>query len=383
MENKNSKNKIITLFVIGPRGFPDMQGGIERFSEGLYPLLAKKGYKVVCFVLSEYSPHKEWMGVKFIRLPSVGTKFFEKPFYNFLATLYCIVKRPDIIHIHSITSGMFIFLLKLFRLKIIARYNSMDYLHDKWNFIGKMILKNSERQFLLTDYIITNNKNFLSHLKKKGRKNNLSYIPNGVKFFDKEKYIWNFDNIVSNEIKEEKYILYVGRITPEKNIESLLDAFMQIKEQKLKLIIAGDAAHNDNYFLLLKQKYSDKKILFVGKVGWEKLNSLYANCCLFVMPSFSEGTPNVLLEAMSFGCQVLVSRIPAHLEFNFTDDFYFSTNNTEELKQKMIRKLSSAENPDYTSLLAAHRWPKIAESIHNIHDKLLNPCSNDKYIPSV
>ncbi|MFH1003908.1 MAG: glycosyltransferase family 4 protein [Bacteroidota bacterium] len=364
---------MITVFVIGPRGFPNVQGGIERFSEGFYPLLVKKGYVVVCFVLSKYSFRKEWMGVKFIRVPSIGSKFFEKPLYNFFATLYCIAKRPDIVHVHSVASGMFIFLLKLFRLKIVARYNSMDYLHNKWNFIGKAILKNSERQFFLADYIITNNKSFLFHFKEKGRKNNLSYIPNGVEIFDKEKYIQNFNSTISNGLERKKYILYVGRITPEKNIASLIEAFLQIEDKKLKLVIAGDAAHNDNYFSLLKRKYSDERILFIGKVERENLNSFYANCGLFVIPSFTEGTPNVLLEAMSFNCPILASRIPAHLEFRFDNDSYFFPNDIEELKQKMIQKLSFAENPNYTSSLSAHQWPQIVERIHNIHEKLLTP----------
>ena len=152
-------NKPIRLFVIGPRGFPDVQGGIERFSEKLYPELIGKGYSITTFALKKYSKHKTWKGINFIQLRSPSSKTFEKPVYNLFAAFYCILKRPDIVHIHSIASGMIIFLLKMFRLKVIARYNSQDYLHNKWNFLGKYILKNCLLSSHIPDNAVDRNNN--------------------------------------------------------------------------------------------------------------------------------------------------------------------------------------------------------------------------------
>ncbi|MBI3502831.1 MAG: glycosyltransferase family 4 protein [Bacteroidetes bacterium] len=363
-------NKKIRLVVIGPRGFPNVQGGIESFSEKLYPHLIEKGYCIQVFSIKRYASHKEWNGIKFIHIPTPSSKIFERPLYNFLSTIYCIFKRPDLIHIHSIASGTFIFFLKLFGLKIIARYNSQDYLHEKWNVFGKIILKNSEHQFLLTDYIITNNKTYLKHLQAKGRKNNITLIPNGVEKNSREKYNGLLQEYFPN-IKE-KFILFAGRITPEKNIETLINSFFLLNPKETSLIIAGGAAHNDNYFVELKNKYSDKRILFTGKLYREKLNCLFANCSLFVIPSFSEGTPNVLLEALSFNCKILASKIPAHLDFSFQEETYFNPNDVSELSQRINNKLLNDNLENYEGLLQKHHWLNIVEQIHHINQKVLN-----------
>lgn len=361
----------IQVFVIGPRGFPDVQGGIERFSEGIYPGLVNLGYDIRAFSIKRFSGQKEWKGIKFIHVPTSSIKFLEKPVYNFFAALHCIFKRPDIIHIHSIASGMFIFLLKIFRLKIIARYNSRDYLHDKWNFLGKIVLKLSERQFMLADYIITNNKSFLEHFRSKGRMNRLEYVPNGIEILPKERYENCFRKFFPELIKNN-FILFAGRVTAEKNIESLIRAFMQMNQNDMKLVIAGDTAHNDGYFQSLRKKYSDKQIIFTGKLDREKLNCLYTHCSLFVIPSFSEGTPNVLLEAMSFNCKILASRIPAHLEFSFPEESYFVPSDINELNEKILKKLLNSENENHEKKLEVHKWPAIVEQVHAIHQKILN-----------
>ncbi len=369
-------DKPIKIAVIGPRGFPGVQGGIERFSENLYPLLVGKGYDVTTFAIKRYCSHKEWKGVKFVYVPTSSSKTLEKFLYNFYTAIYCIFKRPDIVHVHSIASGFFIFLLKLFGIKVLARYNSRDYLHAKWSRLGKFILKFSEKQFLNADYIITNNKSYLVFLQSLGRNKNLSFVPNGIVIQDKEKYAQGFDAAFAHKLEKNKYILYVGRVTEEKNIQLLLEAFMLVGLSDLKLAIAGEAAHQDNYFESLKINYSDRRIIFLGKMEREKLNYLYANCALFVIPSLHEGMPNVLLEAMSFNCKILASRIAAHEQFEFDADTYFDTSNSTELKQKMLNKLNSLAIEDYKSMLSSYSWEHIVTQLHEIQLKVLNRKSN-------
>lgn len=199
--------KRITLFVIGPRGFPGVQGGIERFSEGLYPRLTQMGYDVTTFAMKQYCRHRSWRGIRFIYAPTVRHKNLEKTLYNLYAALYCILKRPDVIHIHSIASGLFIFLMKVFGLKIVARYNSRDYLHAKWSFIGRIALKISEKQFLLADHIITNNRDYQAMLESMTRKTRVSFVPNGVEIPDKEKYLEHYQHTFARTFGTSRFIL--------------------------------------------------------------------------------------------------------------------------------------------------------------------------------
>ncbi|MGB3946513.1 MAG: glycosyltransferase family 4 protein [Bacteroidia bacterium] len=368
----------IKVFVIGPRGFPGVQGGIERFSESFYPLFVSLGYNVNVFVMKKYCSHKQWKGVNFIHVPTVSSKTLEKFFYNFYSAIYCIIKRPDVIHIHSIASGFFIFLLKASGLKVISRYNSRDYLHNKWSRLGKFILKFSEKQFLKSDYIVTNNKSYLDFLKSLGRDKNLTFLPNGVEWPDITNYKLFQKSIYANILESNKYILYVGRITAEKNIKTLLDAYIKLNDKSLKLVIAGEAAHQDEYFKKLQLNYSTPEIVFLGKVEREQLNYLYAHSRLFVLPSLQEGMPNVLLEAMSFKCSILLSDIPAHQQFVFNENTYFKTTDVDDLMRKMQFKIAdNYTEEDYSGKLLDYSWDTIVAKMQKIHAEVLNNTIND------
>ncbi len=357
-------DKGIKIFVIGPRGFPNVQGGIERFSESLYPRLAALGCDVTTFAIKRYCTHSEWKGVKFAYVPTPSSKTLEKFIYNFYTAVYCIFKRPDIIHVHSIASGFFIFLMKLSGLKIIARYNSRDYLHGKWSRLGKFILKASEKQFMFANYIIANNKSYISHWQEKGRTKNLEYIPNGVTYYPETENHEGYEIFQKRGIQKNNYILAVSRITAEKNIETLIRAFLKLEDKNLLLVIAGEAAHNDSYAQTLMDSVAgNTNIVLAGKQERDQLNWLYANARLFVHPSFFEGMPNVLLEALSFNCDVLLSNIPSHTEFEFDSASYFEASDINDLHGKLKNKLMKRKLPDYTFILNKHNWDTIANQV--------------------
>jgi glycosyltransferase involved in cell wall biosynthesis len=365
-------DETIKVFVIGPRGFPDVQGGIEKFSEGLYPRLAAQGHKITTFAIKRYCTHKSWKGIQFVYVPAPKNKSLEKLTYNFFTAIYCIVKRPDIVHVHSIASGFFIFLMKLSGLKIIARYNSRDYLHGKWNPLGKMVLKFSERQFFLADHIMVNNKNYLAFFRESGRTDRLSYIPNGITIYPGpgEKNCAEVFSLLG--VEKRNYILSVGRLTQEKNFDLLIKAFLKLNLPDTKLLIAGEAAHKDNYADSLIKKYANvKNIIFAGKVNRVTLNCLYAHSLLFVFPSLFEGMPNVLLEAMSFNCKILLSDIPPHLEFELGNESYFKVESEADLHEKMKNKLKLNEKCNYEYILKRHNWDIIAQQVLSVYKEVL------------
>ena len=134
------------VYVFGTRGFPNVQGGVEKHCEQLYPELTSK-YNISIFRRIPFlkkNAEKVYKGIRFIDLPSTRIKGFEPFFHSFLCTIYCIIKRPDIVHIHNIGPGMFIPLLKLAGLKVVLTYHSANYEHKKWNYISRKILKFSE-----------------------------------------------------------------------------------------------------------------------------------------------------------------------------------------------------------------------------------------------
>lgn len=355
------------VIVIGSRGFPDVQGGIESHCEELYPRLVKKGYKVIALVIGQY-PQKNWKGISFIRIPTLPLKNLQKFVYNTFSAMYCIIKRPDIIHIHGLNAGFYIWLFKLLGLKVIATYHSMDYIYPKWNRFIKKCLRFSEKQFLLADYIITISKPYLRHFIKIGRNNSICYLPNGVNLRADRHDLYENNNILSKwNLQKYRYILTVGRITPEKDIMTLIKAFEKAKINGMKLVIAGGWEFHSKYLESLKS-VSSNNVIFTGQLKKSDLYVLYLYCSLFVLCSIYEGLPISLLEAMSFNCNILLSDIEVHKEVGLGEDSYFKTQDIEDLSNKIRHKISNNKKKDYSQfLLKNYNWESIADEVDKIY----------------
>ena len=111
-------------------------------------------------------------------------------------------------------------------------------------------------------------------------------------------------------LKKDSYILFLGRLVPEKGIRYLVEAFKNVKTDK-KLVIAGGSSDTDSFTEELKElAKGDDRILFTGFVQGAMLGELYSNAYIYTLPSDLEGMPLSLLEAMSYGNCCLVSDIP-------------------------------------------------------------------------
>ena len=122
------------------------------------------------------------------------------------------------------------------------------------------------------------------------------FIPNGV-----NRPIIREPQIIKAKFGLEKddYILFLGRLVPEKGLRYLVEAFKKVKTDK-KLVIAGGSSDTDEFANELRQMAKDDdRIIFTGFVQGEELDELYSNAYVYTLPSDLEGMPLSLLEAMS------------------------------------------------------------------------------------
>ena len=145
------------VYVFGTRGFPGVQGGVEKHCEYLY-MNFPKDIQVTVFRRKSYiHQNVTYSNIRFIDLPSTKIKGIEALVHSFLCSLVCIIKRPDIVHIHNIGPGFFVPLLRLFNLKVVLTYHSANYEHKKWGWLAKHFLKLSEKIALIfSNKIISN-----------------------------------------------------------------------------------------------------------------------------------------------------------------------------------------------------------------------------------
>lgn len=182
-------------------------------------------------------------------------------------------------------------------------------------------------------------------------------------------------NIIKEKynLDENNYILFLSRIVPGKGLEYLIDAYKNINTQK-KLVIAGGASHTDSYLEKIKQEVEENNnIIMTGFVQGEELEELYSNCYLYCLPSDSEGMPMTLLEAMSYGKNVLVSDIAEITQVANIYATTFKKGQVEDLKLKLEECLEGKNRFDSKEIsdfvLKRFNWGNIIEQITHVYNE--------------
>lgn len=191
------------------------------------------------------------------------------------------------------------------------------------------------------------------------------------------KYVDEVTLRVPKEIKEkwglekDSYILYLARIVPEKGLHYLLDAFKEIDTDK-KLVIAGGASHTNEYLDEIKKKASeDKRVIMTGFVQGDVLDELYSNCFLYCLPSDLEGMPISLMEAMSYGCNVLTSDIEECVQVSGEYGNTFKKGEISDLKMRLKqiednKKEDCIKISDY--MIKKYNWEEVVERTEKLYE---------------
>lgn len=358
--------KNMKISIIGLRGFPQIEGGVEKHCESLYPRIDDK----IDITVYRRKPYVKENGlyknITFIDLPSTKIKGVEAFFHSFIASIDAMKRKPDLVHYHNIGPALFCPIVKLRRIPVVLTYHSPNYEHGKWGKCARILLKFSEKIALkYADEIIFVNKFQMQKYNEKILKKSI-YVPNGIN-----------DLSVSNDVsylkkigvEKNKYILSVGRITPEKGFDTLIKAYYKAKLNNIKLVIAGGVEFENQYMSDLKKLCSDENVIFTGYVFGDDLCQLYTNASLYVLASRNEGFPLVLLEAMKYNLDVLVSDIPATHLVSLNKDDYFKVNNYKELAEKISNRVVIKQKRRYD--LEDYDWNVIAKEITSIYYKVL------------
>lgn len=309
------------IAIIGHKRIPSREGGVEVVVEELATRMAALGHEVIAYSRRGHNvagkqydrdrgfPKKPYMykGVKVVPVKTIDAKGLAAMTSSIFATIKAIKEHPDVIHYHAEGPCAALFLAHIAGIRTVATIHGLDWRRAKWGRLASCYLKLGERIAVkYADEIIVLSKNMQQYFKLKYNRQTC-YIPNGIN---------KASQVSAKEIKskygldKDEYILYLGRVVPEKGIEYLIDAFKTIDTDK-KLVIAGGSSDSEEYFQQIKHKaQTDHRIIFTGFVEGRVLTELYSNSYVYVLPSDLEGMPMSLLEAMSYGNCCLVSDIP-------------------------------------------------------------------------
>lgn len=361
------------IAVTGTRGIPDIQGGVETHCEFLFPLIADRGHDVVLMRRDCYLPEgdcrKEFRKVRLVDVPAPRKKSFEAIVHTFRCVLKAKKMKADIVHIHAIGPALLAPLARILGMKVVVTHHGPDYDRDKWGRAAKFMLRLGERmgaKYANRVIVISRTIDNLLHAKYGDVPTELIY--NGV---PPASISSDADYIESLGLRQGKYIVAVGRFVPEKNFHQLIEAFSRGVPEGIKLVIAGDADHPDEYSGHLKALARDNGVVLTGFIKGEKLRQLMSHAALFVLPSSHEGLPISLLEAMSYSRDVLVSDIPANRLPELSSEDFFPVGDVGALHSSLINKLKSVRTPRKYDL-SQYDWNVIADKTIEVYESIAN-----------
>lgn len=364
-------------------------GGWAKYVRELADYMVSRGYhvKILCRMGHMYTDQPVTDDAKFKNSNSDSSNLYFRIQHlpNPLTVFFGIAKLVKefkiegncrkVLHVHDISSSILIGLVvaKIFKSPLVIQIHGFPLreqciklrspssisklimlLTKIWHsFIAKIIQIGSI-------LVLVNNHEVKSFYEALGiNSDNLRVIPSAVDLRKQDKNLLSSSDAITylgiKGSKRDLVIGYIGRLGPEKNLETLVKAFGELAksfpEIKAKLIIVGDGYMRPVLEKAVKEYEIDKHTCFLGSIpdAYRFLNAI----SIFVLPSLSEGSPFSIIEAMVAGKAIIASDIPSIREIVRHDEeaILVSPYNVEKLKQAILLLY---KNPDLRAKLG-HR----------------------------
>jgi glycosyltransferase involved in cell wall biosynthesis len=371
----------LRIAMIGQKGLPATFGGIEHHVEELGSRMAASGHRVTVFCRTNYGDghRRQHRGMRLVELPTVGTKHLDAIVHSALATAVVLRGDYDIVHYHAIGPGALAVLPRVAsRAKVVLTLHGLDDERAKWGRMAKAVLRTAGWiSARAPDAIIAVSQDLQRHYRDvRGR--HATYIPNGVCIRepgDPEPVLNRFGLTAGD------YVLFVGRLVPEKAPDLLVRAFRQLPGDH-RLVLVGGSSFTDSYTRQLRDlAAADGRVVLTDYLFGAELGALYRNAAVFMLPSLLEGLPLTLLEAASYGTPILASAIPPHVEVlgeSRPGGRLVAPGDTRQLALALTELLADleAERRGAAALrervLQAYSWDEAAAATERVYELALN-----------
>jgi glycosyltransferase involved in cell wall biosynthesis len=357
---------------IGGRGVISKYSGIETYYEEVGKRLAEMGHDVTVYCRKYFTPAlTEHNGMRLVRLPTLRSKHLETVVHTLLSTAHALTQKYDVVHYHALGPALFSFLPRLLGRKTVVTVQGLDWQRKKWGPVASAVLRLGER----ASVSLPNGTMVVSQaLQRRYREIHgveAFYVPNGGVLRERSEP----RKIVEWGLEPGKYVLFLGRFSPEKGCHLLVEAFEQI-ETDVKLVMAGGASYCDEYSRELRSHACDR-IRILDWVSGETLDELLTNAMLFVLPSDLEGLSLALLDAMGAGLCVLTSDVPENCEVVDGAGFTFRRGDAADLAERLRFLIANpsvraaAGKTAKKRIEEQYQWQRVAEDIEKAYFKVM------------
>ncbi|MGA8868098.1 MAG: glycosyltransferase family 4 protein [Candidatus Sulfotelmatobacter sp.] len=323
-------DRSLRIAFIGGRGVISKYSGIETYYEEVGKRLAEMGHEVTAYCRTYFTPHiKQHNRMHVVRLPTIRSKHLETLVHTLLSTIHVLGQPCDVVHYHALGPALFSFIPRLFGKKTVVTVQGLDWQRKKWGRLASSVLRLGERAavgFPSGTMVVSKT---LQRYYCDGYGAETFYVPNGGVLRERRTPQRVFDW----GLEPGKYILFLGRFSPEKGCHLLIDAYEQL-DTDVKLVLAGASSYCDEYSRKLRT-HAGERIKMLDWVSGEALDELLTNAMLFVLPSDLEGLSLALLDAMGAGLCVLASDVLENQEVVADAGFTFKSADAKDLAGRL------------------------------------------------
>ena len=382
------------IAVIGAKVMPPEQGGIEHVCAELYPRVVHAGHSVDLYTRASLRKHHQhshyFQGVRVMPLSGITSRGLHAVSTSFLGALSASRGNYDVVHFHAIGPSLFSLLVRAIapKSKVVVTCHGLDWQRDKWGTVARKYLQLSEKVAVrFADEIIVVSKDLQTYFWENYRKKT-TYIPNAAAGYAASDPQMSFCSQLG--LSKDRYIVFLGRLVPEKCPDLLIRAFQTLRPAGWKLAIVGKASDTSQYAAHLRQLASgNPAVVFTDELRGSQLAEVMRGAGLFVLPSRLEGMPLALLEAMSEKIPVLASDILPHqnlvgneqgLLFR-TDDLASCVHRLDWALQHPKEMTAFARNA-HQFIQDNHTWEIVTAQTLEVYKSLIAPSLNVSYRPA-
>ena len=363
------------IAMIGQKGIPATLGGVETAVEHLSAALVDRGHQILAYCRSNYTPRstpREYRGIELRILPSISTKHLDALSHTAFSLLDLIRRDVDLVHIHSVGPASLAPFARAMGLPTVVTIHAADWLRAKWSAPARFYLRRSLDLAVHSAHVLTTVSLSMVDLLADTYGVEAVHIPNGVC----SGVAVSHSLLDRLGLSRQRFILFAGRLVPEKDPHVLLEAFNNLIGQPrfadLHLLIAGDSSFSDSYAASLRRA-AGPHTHFLSTVSPADLAGLYKRAAVCVLPSQLEGMSLVLLEAASAACPVIAADIPENRSTLAEFAHYFVPRSTGSLQDTLAKVLDNL--PDARDLASGARdyvtrkfsWTSIAQRMEQVY----------------
>jgi glycosyltransferase involved in cell wall biosynthesis len=365
IESKNNMKIAIIIKEFPPKWL----AGTEIATYNMASYLAKRGHEIHVITshddgLPNFNKEK---GFYIHRIPIPKVRIIRGIIFTLNIFFKIRTIKPDIVHVQDLEMGISAYLSrKILKVPYIiwGRGSDVNLPNQFIRTTAKPILQNANAILALTE-----------DMRIKLRKiydTEIYVIPNGIDLEEN-----NGVTIYPARKTDTKNILFVGSLYPVKGVEYLIIA-MKIVHDKMpeaRLIIVGDGEEREHLAVLSVNLGIQKYVQFVGKVPHEMVKTFMQQADVFVLPSLSEGLPNVILEAMACGLPIVASRvggIPDTIT-NETNGYLIEPKDSDDLAKKIILLLQDYAllkkiSENNRKIVKKYAWENVIFELEKIYE---------------